>query len=112
NNFFILFPRKSCGLDLHGLCAILNSRFMTWYFRAIEPRQGRVFAEVKIKHINAFPLPRCLSAAECDRINELGRQRMQTTEQASNPKNGLHKLDNAIDKEILRLFNAAPRLFE
>ena len=57
NNFFIVFPKKSCSLNLCGLCALLNSRFMTWYFRTIEPRQGRVFAELKIKHLEVFPLP-------------------------------------------------------
>ena len=36
NNFFLVFPSRECGLDLHGLCALLNSHFMTWYFRCIE----------------------------------------------------------------------------
>lgn len=59
NNFFVVFPRHGAVTlpDLDALCALLNSRFMTWYFRAIEPRQGRVFAELKIKHLRDFPLP-------------------------------------------------------
>jgi hypothetical protein len=50
---------------------------MTWYFRTIEPRKGRVFAEIKIKHLNAFPLPRAIGeAGGCDALNALGRQRI------------------------------------
>ena len=57
NNFFVVFPKQGCELKLDGLCALLNSAFMTWYFRTIEPRRGRVFAELKIKHLVTFPLP-------------------------------------------------------
>jgi hypothetical protein len=60
NNFFLVLPKPECPLDLVSLCALLNTRFMTWYFRCIEPRAGRVFAELKIKHINAFPIPKLL----------------------------------------------------
>jgi hypothetical protein len=105
NNFFIVFPTKPCGLNLHGLCAILNSRFMTWYFRAIEPRQGRVFAEVKIKHINSFPLPKYLSASNCERINELGRKRAHYTRAGNGSEVEARQVDLAIEEEIFRLFN-------
>jgi hypothetical protein len=74
NNFFLVFPKRPCSLDLDGLCALLNSRFMTWYFRAIEPRQGRAFAELKIKHLTVFPLPEGVAAA---RLNDLGRRRCE-----------------------------------
>ena len=70
NNFFLVLPTRPHPLDLHGLCALLNSRFMTWYFRAIEPRRGRAFAELKIKHLRTFPLP----AQGCDRLDALGRR--------------------------------------
>ncbi|MFN4261664.1 MAG: Eco57I restriction-modification methylase domain-containing protein [Gemmataceae bacterium] len=73
NNFFLVFPKRDYWLTLDGLCALLNSRFMTWYFRAIEPRQGRVFAELKIKHLATFPLPRSKEA--CQTLNQRGVQR-------------------------------------
>jgi hypothetical protein len=77
NNFFLVFPCRNSGLDLHGLCALLNSRFMTWYFRCIEPRQGRVFAELKIKHLSVFPLPSAVCQANaCNELNSLGHERM------------------------------------
>ncbi len=76
NNFFLVFPRKPCSLNLAGLCALLNSQLMTWYFRAIEPRCGRVFAELKIKHLTAFPLPLAsLQREGCPELNTLGARR-------------------------------------
>jgi SAM-dependent methyltransferase len=97
NNFFLVFPRRPGTLTLDGVCALLNSAFMTWYFRAVEPRQGRAFAELKIKHLSAFPLP----AADCQALNELGAERP-----------GRPLLDAAIDREVLRLFGLPPEAIE
>src|SRR5262249_7502436 len=78
-NFFVVFPKRSCSLNLDGLCALLNSRFLTWYFRTIEPRQGRVFAELKIKHLTSFPLPRqALVKNGCAGLNDLGQHRAKS----------------------------------
>jgi hypothetical protein len=78
NNYFILFPKNPCGLTLEGICALLNSRFITWYFRTIEPRQGRVFAELKIKHIQSFPVPKeVVTATGFIPLNDLGKKRGQ-----------------------------------
>lgn len=75
NNFFLVLPKRPCGLTLDGLAAWLNSEFMTWFFRTIEPRTGRAFAELKIKHLRVFPLPAGVHDAACCRdLNELGRQ--------------------------------------
>jgi hypothetical protein len=75
NNFFLVFPKQACPLDLDGLCALLNSRLLTWYFRTIEPRRGRAFAELKIKHLITFPLPRqLLAAGGCDALNSCGQK--------------------------------------
>lgn len=70
NNFFVVLPKAPCALGLDGLCALLNSRLMTWYFRAVEPRKGRAFAELKIKHLSAFPLPAGVGAAGEDAIDQ------------------------------------------
>jgi len=76
NNFFLVFPKQNGPLDLHGLCGLLNSRFMTWFFRTIEPRKGRVFSELKIKHLSVFPLPKGMSRPDgCGELNALGKQR-------------------------------------
>ncbi len=64
NNMFVLLPTLRGDLaenrvTLRALVALLNSRFMTWYFRAIQPRVGRLFAELKLVHLRDFPLPNC-----------------------------------------------------
>lgn len=58
NNAFVVLPRGPMADDeLRGFLGVLNSRFMTWYFRAVQPRVGRLFAELKINHLVDFPLP-------------------------------------------------------
>lgn len=58
NNAFVALPRAGMTDDeLLGFLGLLNSRFMTWYFRAVQPRVGRLFAELKINHLSDFPVP-------------------------------------------------------
>lgn len=58
NNLFVVFPRKTLDLaEVRAYVALLNSRFMTWYFRTVQPRTGRLFAELKIMHLAGFPRP-------------------------------------------------------
>jgi hypothetical protein len=79
NNYFVVLPTLPCSLDVYGLAALLNSRFMTWYYRTAVPRRGRAFAEVKIRHLLAFPLPpEAEVPGGCSRLNDLGRRRAMT----------------------------------
>ena len=112
NNFFILFPKTACSLDLTGLCAILNSKFATWYFRTIEPRKGRVFAELKIKHLSVFPIPR--EPSGCQALNDLAKQRIALAQKAFTSKTPQDKttiertcahLDRKIDELVIRLLD-------
>jgi len=108
NNFFLVFPRGDCPLSLHGLCTLLNSRALTWYFRAIEPRKGRVFAELKIKHLAAFPLPAGIVDGGCEDLNRLGEQRaelercLNTGVEAPHEAKKLECSRAAVDNEINR----------
>jgi type I restriction-modification system DNA methylase subunit len=111
NNFFILFPKQASPLNLDGLCALLNSSFMTWYFRTIEPRQGRVFAELKIKHLQSFPLPpQIVDHNGCEKINRLGRNRAELAirlREALSFKEGGSKsveLDAEIDEAVAEMY--------
>jgi type I restriction-modification system DNA methylase subunit/RecB family exonuclease len=82
NNMFVVSPTAECGLDLDGLCALLNSPFMTWYFRTIHPRVGRAFAELKIRQMKRFPLPPSDTPKNhLDRLNQLGQVRAKLSAQ-------------------------------
>lgn len=124
NNFFIVFVARPCPLNLNGLCALLNSRFITWYFRTVEPRKGRVFAELKIKHISAFPLPRLIDQPGqpgqetqkigCAALNQLGQERRDLAAEIADA-HGEHErdvherraraLDAKIDEMVHRLYD-------
>lgn len=58
NNFFLLVPRAN--VSRHKLvyaAACLNSPLATQFFRLIQPRVGKLFAELKITHLEEIPLP-------------------------------------------------------
>jgi len=58
NNLFVVLPRRPDSQpSLVVLTGLLNSRLMTWYFRTIQPRVGKVFAELKVNQLHQFPLP-------------------------------------------------------
>ncbi|HUH04940.1 MAG TPA: N-6 DNA methylase [Kofleriaceae bacterium] len=58
NNAFVVVPRAPMSVArLRAVVGVLNSGFMTRYFRTVQPRTGRLFAELKINHLAAFPLP-------------------------------------------------------
>ena len=111
NNFFVISPSRTSALDLDGLCALLNSKLMTWYFRTIEPREGRAFAELKIKHLEQFPLPLSNDGSPVDenglsRLHILGRERnklaavsFQASDSTANYEYGrkIEDLDREID---------------
>jgi hypothetical protein len=100
NNFFVVLPCAAGSLDIYGLAALLNSRFMTWYYRGIVPRQGRAFAELKIKHLLTFPLPRQVNVPNgCATLNEIGRRRAGAQGDSTAP------LDEAIGRLVDALFD-------
>lgn len=58
NNMFVALARGGMTAAEHrAYVALLNSSLMTWYFRTVQPRTGRLFAELKIQHLAVFPLP-------------------------------------------------------
>ncbi len=58
NNVFVSeFAQRTRADEQRAWVALLNSPFMTWYFRAVQPRTGRLFAELKIEHLRDFPVP-------------------------------------------------------
>ncbi|HRE12332.1 MAG TPA: TaqI-like C-terminal specificity domain-containing protein, partial [Ignavibacteria bacterium] len=57
NNVFVCIPLKINSYDLNFVVGLLNSKLMTWYYRTIQPRTGKLFAELKINQLKTFPLP-------------------------------------------------------
>ena len=99
NNFFVIIAKRAHPLSLHGLCALLNSALSTWWFRTVEPRKGRAFAEVKIKHLTALPVPETAGVAACQALNVLGAERALATDDRAST------LDARIDAAVLALFD-------
>ena len=56
NNVFVCIPKNE-SVDLRVFLALLNSRLLTWYYRTVQPRVGKMFAEIKINLLNDFPVP-------------------------------------------------------
>ncbi len=58
NNMFVVLPRAPMSnAEQRAYVAWLNSALVTWYFRTVQPRRGRLFAELKIHHLLDFPVP-------------------------------------------------------
>lgn len=120
NNFFLMFPKDEAlnHIGLEGLCALLNSSLMTWYFQTIEPRKGRVFAEIKIKHLETFPVSESLlrESSEARRLRQLGVQRVALAAQQANCRvpddaerieRACRQLDREIDHHAAKIFGVA-----
>lgn len=56
NNVFICLLKKDSSIKLEYALAHLNSKINTWYYRAIQPRKGKLFAELKINVLKKLPL--------------------------------------------------------
>lgn len=73
NNLFVGLPRPDLAVPLEYIEAWLNSSQATWCFRAVNPRAGRLFAELKLKHLNRLPVPLPRRRAQTERVVGLGR---------------------------------------
>jgi len=56
NNVFVCPPKKSNHLDLKYILGLLNSRLITWYYRIVQPRKGKLFSELKINILSNIPI--------------------------------------------------------
>jgi len=96
NNLFVVLPRQpSSAAEQRALVAVLNSALLTWCFRAQVPRVGRLFAELKIQHLAALPVPR-FTPATIRRLDLLCRERAAAGDPTS--------IDRAIDDAVADLY--------
>jgi hypothetical protein len=91
--------------ELLAYLALLNSRFMTWYFRTVQPRTGRLFAELKIQHLVDFPRP--AAAAWARALPELARLAAEAERLAAGEEETAG-VDAAIDAAVAAAFGLAP----
>jgi hypothetical protein len=74
NNLFVALAKPGCPVPLEYLEGYLNSSLATWCFRALQPRAGRLFAELKLSQLNMLPVPSPSSRREIATIESLGRK--------------------------------------
>lgn len=56
NNIFVCLPKRDSNLDMKYVLGILNSKLSTWFYRTIQPRKGKLFAELKINVLKQIPI--------------------------------------------------------
>lgn len=108
NNLFVLLPLESSRVreeELLAYTALLNSALMTWYFRAEQPRRGRLFAELKLVHLRDFPRPRVqLWTQAVPRLAGLARQ----LSSAQSPARA-QELAAAVNEVVEKAFDLSPK---
>lgn len=119
NNLFVLLPHSAQEpLELTTLTGLLNSRLMTWFFRAIQPRVGKLFAELKINQLHSFPLPPrdTIEAANrkiaphVEKSQQLARALRAAKSEAEQATlhNAVKKTDREIDQLVYQLYALTP----
>ncbi|MCX6702664.1 MAG: hypothetical protein NTW60_02255, partial [Candidatus Wolfebacteria bacterium] len=105
-------PQKSTGeVKLKYILAILNSNLGTWYFTAIQPRKGKLFAEIKINHLAEIPIAIKNNPEEVMRLTDKMfdlRKKFYNEEKNSGEwerlKSEIEKTDKKIDEEVYKLY--------
>ncbi len=103
NNLFLVLPRAPAGqASLRATVAVLNSRLLTWCFRAMVPRVGRLFAEIKIQHLVALPHPPAATWTEAAiaALDRLARRRAAAAPDSA----AAAALDSAIDERVESIY--------
>lgn len=120
NNFFVIYKNNPGDkVSLEFILAVLNSHIGTWYFLAIQPRKGKLFAEVKINHLAEIPIPKLNLSNHKDETKHqeivdlvnhmIGLQKnIHTAEENSNEwvqlKSEIEKIDKLIDQKVYELY--------
>jgi hypothetical protein len=108
NNLFVVHPQKEkCHITLEALAGILNSQLITWYFRAIQPRVGKLFAELKINQLHEFPLPQVdLHEKASEMLSPIVKRIIETKK--TNVNGDTKDLEGEIDQQVYALYGLTP----
>ena len=103
NNAFVVLPRRTMSeRESLAWVGLLNSRFMTWYFRTVQPRTGRLFAELKIQHLAEFPVPEPLRWHEA--VEQLAQHVSSITVSLDQDGPPCAESVAAIDRQVFELY--------
>ena len=112
NNVFVCIP-KFININLLYFLGILNSKFITWYYRTIQPRKGKLYAELKINVLNSFPMPNINLDDKQDKEmhdkivmlvdNIIALNKKLSAEKNPNSITMINRQINAIDRQIDKL---------
>lgn len=120
NNLFVFQNTKMKKYDPRYILSLLNSRLMTWYFLTIQPRKGKLFAEVKIVHLNQFPIRKINFLVSSEKykhdnlvkltnkmlkLNESLQKCAEDSDKHRDTKAEIEKIDKQIDQTVYKLFN-------
>ena len=56
NNSFVCLAKENSELNVKYVLGILNSKLATWFYRSVQPRKGKLFAELKINVLKQIPM--------------------------------------------------------
>jgi len=102
NNVFVCLPKVNCTLDMKYVLGVLNSKLATWFYRKIQPRKGKLFAELKINVLKQIPIKEIL---ENDQRKIVRLVEKIITAKKGNPKFDTILIENEIDEAIYMIFN-------
>ncbi|MBI2968527.1 MAG: N-6 DNA methylase [Bacteroidetes bacterium] len=123
NNVFVCPQKESNNLNLKYILGILNSKLITWYYRTVQPRKGKLFSELKINVLGNIPI-RDINFANPsekslhDKIVKLVDEMLSAKKQFINAKTDKDKLyyerkcnetDNEIDSLVFLIYDVNPK---
>lgn len=101
NNMFVCIPKHGVSIDLKYVLGVLNSKLATWFYRTIQPRKGKLFAELKINVLEKIPIKET-SADREKLITELVDQILEM--KRDNPDVDTSRLEDKIDGLVYDIF--------
>ncbi|MCK6483031.1 MAG: N-6 DNA methylase [Phycisphaerae bacterium] len=112
NNYFVAFPQHDVSEDMIAVVeAVLNSSLATWFFRAIQPRTGRLFAELKLEHLRDLPMPTTLDERTIGPVLLIREEIVRRWETAPRDAPSLPcDLSQALDDAIFDVFTLPSKL--
>jgi hypothetical protein len=102
NNVFVCVPKEESSLDMRYVLGLLNSKLATWFYRTIQPRKGKLFAELKINVLKQIPI-KDSPTSEQDKIIQLVEKILER--KMSNPDVDITAIEKDIDEAVYHIFN-------